>query len=96
MERLAQRVVAEGLSVRNVEEIVALGMEPEPAKRASSGRDAGHDPQMEDLAGRVSDRLDTRVKINLGKRKGRMTIEFASVEDLHRVLGEMGVDPDGA
>lgn len=94
VERLAQRIVAEGLSVRNVEEIVALGMDPEPAKRTS--RETGQDPQMEDLAGRVSDRLDTRVKINVGKRKGKMTIEFATVDDLHRVLGQMGLDPDDA
>ncbi|WP_068327665.1 ParB/RepB/Spo0J family partition protein [Janibacter terrae] len=93
MERLAQRIVAEGLSVRTVEEIVALGMEPEKERRAGP-RAGAHHPQLDDLAGRISDRLDTRVKINLGQRKGRMTIEFASIEDLHRVLGQMGVDPD--
>lgn len=93
MERLAQRIVAEGLSVRSVEEIVALGMDPEKERR-SSPRAGRHHPQLDDLAGRVSDRLDTRVKINLGQRKGRMTIEFASVEDLHRVLGQMGVDAE--
>lgn len=93
MERLAQRIVAEGLSVRTVEEIVALGMEPERERR-SGPRAGAPDPRLDDLAGRVSDRLDTRVKINLGQRKGRMTIEFASLEDLHRVLGQMGVDPD--
>ncbi|NYF98240.1 ParB/RepB/Spo0J family partition protein [Janibacter cremeus] len=94
MEHLAQRIVAEGLSVRTVEEIVALGVEPEsPARSASPGRQE-RDAQLDDLAGRISDRFDTRVKIDLGKRKGRMTIEFASREDLHRVLGQMGVDPD--
>ncbi|WP_435201467.1 ParB/RepB/Spo0J family partition protein [Janibacter sp. GS2] len=91
MERLAQRIVAEGLSVRSVEEIVSLGMEPEPSKR-SAPRSAERTPQLDDLASRLSDRLDTRVKINLGQRKGRMTIEFASVEDLHRVIDQMGVD----
>ncbi len=95
MERLAQRIVAEGLSVRSVEEIVTLGMEPESAPRGGSARAARErDPQLDDLAGRMSDRLDTRVKIDLGKRKGKMTIEFASREDLHRVLGQLGVDPD--
>lgn len=93
MERLAQRIVAEGLSVRSVEEIVALGMDPEKERRASPSGGRQH-PQLDDLAGRISDRLDTRVKINLGQRKGRMTIEFASMEDLHRVLAQMGVDPD--
>lgn len=91
MERLAQRIVAEGLSVRTVEEIVSLGMEPEKTKR-SSPRSGERSPQLDDLASRLSDRLDTRVKINLGQRKGRMTIEFASVEDLHRVIDQMGVD----
>lgn len=91
MERLAQRIVAEGLSVRTVEEIVSLGMEPEKSKR-SAPRAGERSPQLDDLASRLSDRLDTRVKINLGQRKGRMTIEFASVEDLHRVIDQMGVD----
>lgn len=93
MERLAQRIVAEGLSVRSVEEIVALGMDPEKERRAAPRPGSRH-PQLDDLAGRISDRLDTRVKINLGQRKGRMTIEFASMEDLQRVLGQMGVDAE--
>ncbi|WEV77379.1 ParB/RepB/Spo0J family partition protein [Janibacter cremeus] len=92
MEHLAQRIVAEGLSVRTVEEIVALGVEPESPARSTSRAGQERDAQLDDLAGRISDRLDTRVKIDLGKRKGRMTIEFASREDLHRVLGQMGVD----
>ena len=91
MEHLAQRIVAEGLSVRTVEEIVALGVEPETQKRAAP-RSGRHHPQLDDLADRMSDRFDTRVKIDLGRRKGKMTIEFASVEDLHRVLDQMGVD----
>ncbi|CCH80168.1 putative ParB-like protein [Nostocoides japonicum T1-X7] len=88
MERLAQRIVAEGLSVRSVEEIVALGGEEEsPARRRP--RPGGRLPQLDDLAARLSDRLDTRVAIALGQRKGRLTVEFASVEDLHRILGTM-------
>ncbi|WP_338749402.1 ParB/RepB/Spo0J family partition protein [Janibacter alittae] len=94
MEHLAQRIVAEGLSVRSVEEIVALGVEPESSSRSASPGRRERDAQLDDLAGRISDRFDTRVKIDLGKRKGRMTIEFASREDLHRVLGQMGVDTD--
>ena len=91
MERLAQRIVAEGLSVRSVEEIVALGVDPERPARA--GRAAGEpDPRLDDLAARLSDRFDTRARVTLGKRKGRMTIEFASREDLDRILDQMGVD----
>ncbi|MGE9808349.1 ParB/RepB/Spo0J family partition protein [Janibacter sp. G1551] len=89
-ERLAQRIVAEGLSVRSVEEIVAMGVAPEKARRAAP-RPGGRHPQLDDVAMRISDHLETRAKISLGQRKGKMTIEFASVEDLHRILGAMGV-----
>ncbi len=91
MERLAQRIVAEGLSVRSVEEIVVLGDDDTPSapRRPRSG--ARH-PQMDDLAASLADRLDTRVRIALGQRKGRMTVEFASVADLRRILGEMRLD----
>jgi ParB family chromosome partitioning protein len=94
MERLAQRVVAEGLSVRSVEEIVALGDDETPAARRRPRSGARH-PQMDDLAASLSDRLDTRVKIALGQRKGRITVEFASVADLRRILGEMSLDQTG-
>lgn len=89
MERLAQRIVAEGLSVRSVEEIVALGGDDEkPVRRRP--RPGGRRPQLDDLAAELSDRLETRVRIALGQRKGRVTIEFASVEDLHRIVDAMG------
>lgn len=84
-ERLAQRIVAEGLSVRSVEELVALGAGPEHRPRAArAGRPVA--PRLEDLAAALSDRLDTRVKVDLGRRKGRVTIEFASIEDLERIV----------
>ncbi|NLJ52622.1 MAG: ParB/RepB/Spo0J family partition protein [Intrasporangiaceae bacterium] len=90
MERLAQRIVAEGLSVRSVEEIVTLGGdEVRPARRRP--RAGGRHPQLEDIAAAVSDRLDTRVGIALGQRKGKMTIEFASMEDLNRILDLLGL-----
>ncbi len=92
MERLAQRIVAEGLSVRSVEEIVALGGDEEkPARRRP--RPGGRRPQLDDLAAELSDHLETRVLIALGQRKGKVTIEFASVEDLHRIVAAMGLDP---
>ena len=87
-ERLAQRIVAEGLSVRTVEEIVALGDgETPPARRAP--RPGARRPQLDDLAADLSDRLETRVRIALGAKKGRLTVEFASVDDLNRILDSM-------
>ena len=90
MERLAQRIVAEGLSVRNVEEIVALG--DEQTTRARKPRAGALHPQLDGQAARLSDRFDTRVRINLGQRKGKLTFEFASVEDLDRIIAMMGGD----
>ena len=91
MERLAQRIVAEGLSVRSVEEIVALGGDQERVKPRRPRAGSRH-PQLDDLAARLSDRFDTRVNIALGQRKGKLTVEFASVEDLNRIVDLLGVD----
>lgn len=87
-ERLAYRVVAEGLSVRSVEEIVTLmGSRPQKTPR-SRGPRAGSvpSPALSDLATRLSDRFETRVKVELGQKKGKITVEFASPEDLERIL----------
>ncbi|MFG2554329.1 ParB/RepB/Spo0J family partition protein [Streptomyces sp. NPDC048581] len=87
-ERLAYRVVAEGLSVRSVEEIVTLmGSRPQKTQR-SRGPRAGSvpSPALSDLATRLSDRFETRVKVELGQKKGKITVEFASPEDLERIL----------
>ncbi|MDQ1288993.1 MAG: ParB family transcriptional regulator, chromosome partitioning protein [Actinomycetota bacterium] len=96
MERLAQRIVAEGLSVRAVEEVVALGdgTAPKPAKRRP--RAGTHRAELDDLATRLGDRLDTRVAISLGRSKGRLSIDFASVDDLNRILGTLSPDLKGA
>lgn len=95
MERLAQRIVAEGLSVRATEEIVALGGE-EQAKPARRGpRPGDRNEALEELASRLSDRLDTRVKVALGKSKGRLTVEFASVHDLNRILSLLSPEDPG-
>jgi len=88
MERLAQRIVAEGLSVRSVEEIVAMGGDAAPRQRRP--RAGTRHPQLDDLAARLSDQFDTRVSIALGQRKGRLTVEFASVEDLNRIVALIG------
>lgn len=95
MERLAQRIVAEGLSVRSVEEIVALGGDEEWVKPRRPRAGSRH-PQLDDLAARLSDRFDTRVNIALGQRKGKLTVEFASVDDLNRIVELLGLQPHGA
>jgi ParB family transcriptional regulator, chromosome partitioning protein len=84
-ERLAQRVVAEGLSVRSIEELVALGEtgDDTPAVRRTRPKVAA--PEAEEVAARLSDHLDTRVRVDLGRRRGRITIEFASADDLERI-----------
>ncbi|MBT2421220.1 ParB/RepB/Spo0J family partition protein [Streptomyces sp. ISL-22] len=90
-ERLAYRVVAEGLSVRSVEEIVTLmGSRPQKTQR-SRGPRAGSvpSPALSELATRLSDRFDTRVKVELGQKKGKITVEFASPEDLERILSTL-------
>ncbi|MFE4051404.1 ParB/RepB/Spo0J family partition protein [Streptomyces sp. YIM B13518] len=90
-DRLAHRIVAEGLSVRAVEEIVTLmGSGPQKAQR-SKGPRAGAlvSPALTDLATRLSDRFETRVKVDLGQKKGKITVEFASMEDLERILGTL-------
>lgn len=90
MERLAQRIVAEGLSVRSVEEIVALGGDAERPKPRRPRAGSRH-PQLDDLSAGIADKLDTRVGISLGQQKGKMTIEFGSMEDLNRILDILGL-----
>ena len=86
MEALATRIVAEGLSVRSVEEIVALGGAPERTPPARRPRRTVSSPGLEEVAEHLSDRLDTRVQVTMGQAKGRVTIEFAGREDLDRIL----------
>ncbi|MEZ5093565.1 ParB/RepB/Spo0J family partition protein [Nocardioides sp.] len=85
-DRLAQRVVAEGISVRGLEEIVSVG---DAGKAPRQVRRRPTAPGLVDLAERLSDRLETRVKIDLGKAKGRITVEFATLEDLQRIVDIM-------
>lgn len=93
MERLAQRIVAEGLSVRATEEAVTLSKSRKPVQRRSAATQERHRERLDYIADAFSDKLDTSVKINLGARKGRMMIEFASVEDLNRIISVL--DPQG-
>jgi ParB family chromosome partitioning protein len=87
-EQLAHRIVAEGLSVRAVEEIVALGAQPaKPARRPAPRQPVA--PALKDLADRLSDEFETRVKVELGQRKGKIVVEFASLADLERIVTAM-------
>ncbi|MEV0885563.1 ParB/RepB/Spo0J family partition protein [Streptomyces microflavus] len=90
-DRLAHRIVAEGLSVRAVEEIVTLmGSRPTSSPKPKGPRAGGRlSPALTDLATRLSDRFETRVKVDLGQKKGKITVEFASMEDLERILGSL-------
>jgi ParB family chromosome partitioning protein len=96
--KLAERIVAEGLSVRSTEEVVTLALsDGVPAKKAAPRRRAKvHAPALNDLAERLSDRFDTRVKVDIGRNKGRITIEFATVDDLERIVGMIGVEEEGS
>nr|WP_246222401.1 ParB/RepB/Spo0J family partition protein [Phytoactinopolyspora limicola] len=89
-ERLAQRIVAEGLSVRSVEEIVAIGDDATPSTKPRRGPKPVA-PRLTDIADALSERLETRVKVDLGRNKGKVTIEFASIDDLDRIVG--AIDP---
>ena len=89
-ERLAQRIVAEGLSVRATEEIVALSdYQGEPrAPRKPRERTA----RAVELTEWLSDRFETRARVDQGRTKGKIVIEFASEEDLERIVALMGVE----
>jgi ParB family chromosome partitioning protein len=91
-DRLAQRIVAEGLSVRAVEEIVALGDDTpvKPTRKPSGNRPVA--PALRVLADRLSDRFETRVKVELGRSKGKITVEFATIDDLERIVKSMAPD----
>jgi ParB family chromosome partitioning protein len=90
-ERLAARIVAEGLSVRAVEEIVAAGdLGGRAIRRPTSPRLPA--PGLDELAARLSDRFETRVTVVVGRAKGKIVVEFASPEDLQRILAAMAPD----
>ena len=92
-DALATRIVAEGLSVRATEEAVAVAIgDGAPAKKAPAPRRAKpHAPGLNDLAERLSDRFDTRVTVDIGRRKGHINIEFATVDDLERIVAIIGL-----
>ena len=90
-EQLAERIVAEGLSVRATEEAVTLANrypEDEP-KPAPQKRKPIYEPGLDKVAERLADSFDTRVTVSMGKKKGRIVVEFGSVDDLERIVGMM-------
>ena len=89
-ERLANKIVNEELSVRAAE--AAAGQVTTKAPRAIKPAAGGRQAQLNEIADRLADRLNTRVKVSLGASKGTVTIDFASVADLNRILGELGED----
>ena len=86
MQRLADKIVNEDLSVRAAE--AAASATPKPVRpKANPGRRQGH---LDEIAERLGDRLNTRVKVTLGARKGQIVVDFATIQDLNRILGELG------
>ena len=91
-ERLAHRIVAEGLSVRAVEEIVAVGDDAsaKPHRRPAVRKPVA--PALRNLADRLSDVFETRVKVEFGRSKGKIVVEFATIDDLERIVKTMSPD----
>lgn len=90
MEVLAQRIVAEGLSVRATEEAVVLLNRGEKPRVSRETKQLS--PELAQIADRVGDKLDTRVNIVMGKRKGKISVEFANQDDLKRILAALGIE----
>jgi len=88
MEKLADKIVNEDLTVRGAE--AAAGLVSKTAVRKSKPTAGKRQAQLSEIADRLGDRLNTRVKISLGASKGTLTVEFASIADLNRILGELG------
>ena len=83
IEALANRIVAEGLTVRAVEEIVSTGAAKVKGGSVKRGKILA--PRLKEISDQLSDTLDTRVSVELGKQKGKIVIEFATMEDLERI-----------
>lgn len=88
MEALADKIINEGLSVRAAEAAASQA----PSRKKPKARAGGVQAQIDDIAERLGDRFNTRVNIKLGKKKGQVVIEFATIADLKRILDELG-DP---
>jgi ParB family chromosome partitioning protein len=92
-EALALRIVQEGLSVRSVEEIIKMRDAEEDARTPRQGRRKKPvTPVLQELAERLSDRYETKVRVDLGSKKGKIVVEFGSMEDLERIIKAMAPD----
>ena len=92
-EALARRAVGEGLSVREVEDAVRARTEPTPRPAPASGPGRRlRPPGLLELEELLSTHLDTRVKVDMGAKKGRIVVEFSTLEDLERIYRAM-TDP---
>ncbi|MDD7928261.1 ParB/RepB/Spo0J family partition protein [Microbacterium thalli] len=94
MQRLADKIVNEDLSVRAAE--AAAKTIEAAGTRTPAPKPGGVRAHLDDVAGRLGDRLDTKVKISLGARKGQIVVDFATIQDLNRILAELGEDAYGA
>lgn len=88
-EELAARIIAEGMSVRATEEAVTLANRGDDGSPSAPRRKPIQMPGLQDVAERLSGAFDTRVTVSLGKRKGKIVVEFGSVDDLQRIVGLM-------
>lgn len=93
MQRLADKVVNEDLSVRATEEVAKN--KSTAGSTSSKATPGARRAYLDEVAGKLGDRLNTRVKIALGARKGQVTIDFASIQDLNRILEELGEESYG-
>ena len=84
IEKLANRIVAEGLSVRTVEEIIAISKPASAKKKSSTAKKQS--PELKELAENLGDVLDTRVRIESGGGKGEIIVEYSGAEDLQRLI----------
>ena len=92
-DALATRIVAEGMSVRATEEAVAMAAAEQPAAKRRTRKISA--PGVEELGSRLSDRFETKVKIQIGRSKGKIVVEFGSVDDLQRIIGVMAPEITG-
>lgn len=89
-EKLATEAIAQSLTVRQVEERAGSSKAPASSKRTS--RPGSRATQLDELADTIGDQLNTRVKISLARTKGQLTIEFATIADLNRILSDLGLE----